>query len=262
METSVKEKQATMRHRDIHSFGDPERVAEAAARRFVDTAQRAIKKANRFTVVLAGGSTPRLLYELLTREPFREQVDWPRVLFLFGDERSVPPDDDRSNYGMARETLLDPLSIAPHQVFRMKGEQTPREAAARYEVRLGDLFIGYETREFDLVLLGLGADGHTASLFPGSEALAEREKWVAAHHLESRDEWRLTLTVPALCSGRGVLFLVTGEEKAQAVAEAFGGLPHDPPHPAEAIVPAHGRREILVDRPAASRLPQTEGEPA
>ena len=171
----------------------------------------------------------------------------------------MAPDDEQSNYSMAKQTLFDPLEIPEHQVFRMKGEQAPAEAASRYAVRIGDAFLGREARQFDLVLLGVGRDGHTASLFPGTEALEEGERWVVANHVPRLDQWRVTLTYPALCSARHVVFLATGEEKAAIVAEAFGGLAHEPPHPCERVVPHSGRREILVDMPAAARLPQ--GEP-
>jgi 6-phosphogluconolactonase len=142
----------------------------------------------------------------------------------------------------------------------MKGEQTPVDAARRYEVRLGDLFLYRPKRHFDLVLLGIGADGHTASLFPGTAALEETERWVAANEVPRLGEWRITLTLPALRSARRLLFLAVGEEKARIVAEAFGGVEHDPPHPVELVQPRFARREVLVDQVAASRIPQEETE--
>lgn len=247
---------------EIHSYNDADALAVAAAKRFVDTAKRAVARSGRFIVVLSGGSTPRGLYGLLTTDAFRGQIDWPKAVFLFSDERCVPPDHERSNYRMARETLFDPLEIAPHQVVRMKGEQAPAEAASRYAVRINDVFLGREERQFDLVLLGVGADGHTASLFPGTPALEETERWVVAHEVPQVGEWRLTLTYPALCSTRRVLFLALGEKKAEIVASAFGGVPHEPPYPCERVVPHSGPRRILLDRAAASKLPQPEPEPS
>ena len=241
----------------IQRFKDPQALAQAAAQRWVETALRAVQKLDHFVVVLAGGSTPRLLYQRLTEAPFRERAPWARTLFVFGDERCVPPDHESSNYRMARETLFEPLAIPEQRVLRMKGEDKPQDAARRYEVRLADLFLVRPRRSFDLVLLGLGTDGHTASLFPGTAALGETERWVAANHVPRLDAWRLTLTLPALNSAGRVMFLATGAEKARVVAEAFGGVPHPEPHPCERVAPPGARREVLVDREAAALLPVT-----
>jgi 6-phosphogluconolactonase len=237
---------------------DVEAVAEAAAKRFQDVAKRAVQKSERFIVALAGGSTPRALYNRLTEPPFRDDVPWKKTYFVFGDERCVGPDDEASNYRMAHETLFEPLEIPDHRVMRLKGEQNPADAARRYCVRLNDLFLGLPKRHFDLVLLGLGTDGHTASLFPGTTALEETEAWVAANQVPQLDEWRLTMTFPALNSARRVMFLATGEQKAKIVAEAFGGLPHPEPYPCERVAPLHARRELLIDQDAASLLPKDE----
>jgi len=242
----------------VHRYKDGEAVAKAAARRFLDSARRAVEKNDRFTVVLAGGSTPRRLYSLLTEPPYRDRVPWQETFFAFGDERCVPPDDEASNYRMAKECLLDPLEIPDHRVLRMKGERPPEKAAELYEVRLGDLFLGRSKRRFDLVLLGIGDDGHTASLFPGTAALEEQERWVAANHVAKLDAWRLTLTLKALNSARRVIFLATGEEKARVIAEAFGGVDHEPPHPCERVAPLHARREVLLDHEAASLIPHDD----
>ena len=243
----------------LFQYRDAEALAEAAAKRFLDAAKRAVAKSDRFLVVLAGGSTPKALYRRLTEPPYRDGVPWQRTYFAFGDERCVPPDHAESNYRMARESLLDPLEIPDHRVLRMKGEQVPTEAAQRYEVRLGDLFLNRASRRFDLVLLGIGTDGHTASLFPGTAALDEQERWVVANEVPQLGAWRLTLTFKALNSARRVIFLATGEEKSKVVAEAFGGLEHPDPHPCERVTPYHARREVLVDRAAASMLPREEG---
>ena len=243
----------------LHHFKDAEAIADAAARRVLESAKRAVEKHDRFIVVLAGGSTPRALYRRLTAAPYREKMPWSRSYFVFGDERCVPPDHEESNYRMVSECLLDPLEIPAHQVLRMKGEQVPVEAARRYEVRLGDLFLHPTKRHFDLVLLGVGTDGHTASLFPGTAALEEQERWVVANEVPALGAWRLTLTFKALNTARRVIFLATGADKAQVVAEAFGGLPHDTPYPCERVVPLHARREVLLDHAAASAVPH--GDP-
>jgi 6-phosphogluconolactonase len=242
----------------LFRYQTPEALAKAAAKRVLDSAQRAVDKFDHFVMVLAGGSTPRLLYSLLTEPPYRDGVPWDRTFFVFGDERCVPPDDEASNYRMARETLFEPLEIPELRVLRMKGEQVPKEAAGRYLQRLDDLFLLRKSRRFDLVLLGIGADGHTASLYPGTEALEEQEKWVVANQVPRLDAWRLTLTFPALNAAQRVIFMASGEEKAQVIAEAFGGVEHPQPHPCERVAPLHARREVLVDHAAASKMPQEE----
>ena len=236
-------------------FDDHDALADAAAKRFLDSAERAVAKDGQFIVVLAGGSTPRGMYRRLTESPYRERVPWDRTFFVFGDERCVAPDHEDSNYRMVRETLFDPLEIPALRVLRMKGEQKPEEAARRYEVRLGDLFLVRGKPRFDMVILGIGADGHTASLFPGTAALEETSRWVVANHVPQLDATRLTLTLGALNATGRVLFLATGEDKAQTVAEAFGGLPHEEPHPCERVTPRHGRRDVFIDHPAAARIP-------
>jgi len=242
----------------IHRYKDSETLADAAAKIFLDSARTAVEKTDRFVVVLAGGSTPRGLYRRLTEPPYRASVPWDKTCFVFGDERCVSPDDEQSNYRMARETLFDPLEIPQQHVVRMKGEQKPVEAALRYEVRLDDVFLCHPKKRFDLLLLGIGTDGHTASLFPGTAALEERQRWVVASHVPHLDAWRLTLTLPALNSAKHVMFLAEGEAKARVIAEAFAGVEHSDPYPCERVVPAHGRRDVLIDKAAASCIPHAK----
>jgi 6-phosphogluconolactonase len=214
--------------------------AEAAARA---TAERlAAAAAAGAQVALTGGSTPRRAYELAAQlEP-----DWGRASVWWGDERCVGPDDERSNYGLARDALLDRLERPP-AVHRIRGELEPEEAAAAYERELGDTAL-------DLVLLGLGPDGHTASLFPGAPALDERERRVVAAK-PGLEPWvdRVTLTIPALSSGKAVVFLVTGEEKAEAARRAFGEKPSRRA-PASLVRASEGTTEAVLDRAAAKLL--------
>jgi 6-phosphogluconolactonase len=234
---------------------DPAAVARAAAERFVETAREAATGRGRFTVVLSGGSTPRRLYSLLATPDFRDRVDWEKTIILFGDERCVGPEDAESNYRMARETLLDHVPLSPVHVHRMFGEAgDPTTAAWVYEAVLRGLFPDESFPLFDLVLLGIGTDGHTASLFPGTDALQERERWVAANHVPKLDAWRITMTAPALAAGRTILFLVTGQKKSRVFAEVFGDVPHEPPHPCESIVPVNGVLESIADRDAGGSL--------
>lgn len=231
---------------------DLDAVAAEAARQVATAAESAIRRSGQFTVALSGGRTPRDMHRHLLSEP----VAWDRTIILFGDERCVPPEHAESNYRMARETLLDRLATSPRQVLRMEGERPPAEGAARYEEAMRQVFPGTELPRIDLVILGMGADGHTASLFPGTAALSERKRWVAANHVPQLGAWRLTLTLPVLQSAAAILFLIAGQDKAPVLAEAFGGAPHPAPYPCELARPRNGVLTVLADRAAASRLPQ------
>ena len=233
---------------EIVVYKDAAALARGAADLIVDTARAA---AGAFTLVLAGGSTPRKTYEELARR--KGALDVQRTWFLFGDERCVPPDHERSNYRMAREALFDPLGVPPERVLRMEGEHDPQDAARRYEERLRANLPVHDPR-LDLVLLGIGPDGHTASLFPGTTALDEGERWVVSNWVPKFSEWRLTLTLPLLNRARHVAFLVSGADKATIVDEAFGGEPHDSPYPCERVRPEAGKLAVLLDAPAAARL--------
>jgi 6-phosphogluconolactonase len=201
-------------------------------------------------VALTGGSTPRLAYERLAAM----EVDWSGCTLWFGDERCVPPGDERSNFGMVRDSLLDRLPDPPPDVRRIAGELGPEEGAAAYERELRKAF-GEGIPRFDLVLLGLGPDGHCASLFPGDPALDERERLAVGVARSGLAPWvpRVTLTLPVLNAARQVVFLVTGTDKAAAAARAFADTP-DPRTPASLVAPAAGTLTVLIDRSAAERL--------
>jgi len=221
---------------EILVLDDEEAAAAACADRLVEAARAGLE------IALTGGSTPRRAYELAAH---REQ-DWSRAGAWWGDERCVPPDDDRSNYRMAREALLDRVSQPP-RVHRIRGELDPAEAAAEYERELGDT-------QLDLVLLGLGPDGHVASLFPSAPTLGERERRVVAAEA-SHEPYvpRVTLTLPVLCSGRSVLFLVTGEGKAEAARAAFVEDASERT-PGSLVRARDGSTVAILDRAAASSL--------
>jgi 6-phosphogluconolactonase len=234
-----------------------EALQEAAVDIFVSAAADAQRAGGLFNVVLSGGKTPEAVYSLLASAAlFRSKVDWPRVQFFWGDERHVPPDHPDSNYRMVRAALLDRVPIDPSRVWRIKGEYPDAsQAAAEYERDLGRAFAHREGQlpRFDLVLLGMGADGHTASLFPGTAALRERQRLAVANRVEALDTERITLTVTVLNNTSQVLFLVHGADKAGALKEVLEG-PDDPERlPAQLIQPVNGRLRWLVD-PAASHL--------
>lgn len=231
---------------EFYVVADPRSLAEVAAARVTALATRAVAQRGRFVWALAGGSTPKSTYELLAERQPHESPDWAKVEFFFGDERCVPPDQVESNYRMARETLLDHLDICSRRVHRIRGELAPPEAAASYEKEL-ERTLGEEGR-FDLVTLGLGADGHTASLFPGTSAVQENERQVVAVYVEKLDSWRVTLTLPVINRARHVLFLVSGPEKAQALARVRAGETL----PAGMVRPEAGTLTWLADQEAAA----------
>lgn len=232
---------------------DAPSLARLAAEEFVRSAAEAILRAERFAVALSGGSTPRALYRLLASTAYRERVDWPRVHFFWGDERCVPPDHPDSNFRMARESLLDHIQVPPQNVHRMAGELEPHAAAAAYETELRNYFSG-ELPRFDLLLLGLGEDGHTASLFPGTSALGEKQRLVAAPYVEKLDAHRLTLTLLALNAANYALFLVAGESKKNIVKEIFTSPDARRRYPAASIEPPNGLT-WLISEDAAAGLP-------
>jgi 6-phosphogluconolactonase len=238
---------------EIVVLPDSKALAETGAREFARAAIEAISERGKFRVALAGGSTPRAMYQRLTRVPYRSSVPWERVRFFWGDERCVPPDSERSNYRMARETLLEPLGIAPEHVFRMKGEEAPARAAREYERVLRREFRGRPAR-VDLIFLGLGPDGHLASLFPGTTALAEDRRLVAANSVARFSEWRLTLTYRAINAARRIVFLVSGVEKAAPLATILRKRRGWQSLPASRVAPRRGSLLWLVDKAAASKL--------
>ena len=233
---------------EIKVLPDPAAVAAEAAERVVRAADEAIVLAGRFSFVLAGGSTPKALYELLASGQYRDQIDWPHVEIYFGDERTVPPDHKDSNYGMASEAMLAKLPIPESRVYRMRGEIDPEEAAKEYGLLLKEKFGDGGP---DLVLLGMGDDGHTASLFPGTTALAETKHRAFANPVPKLNTTRLTMTAPFINRARKVLITVTDANKAQRLAEVLEG-PRDPERlPVQLIQPQSGRLTWLVDSAAA-----------
>ena len=237
---------------EILILPDPEAVAHEAARRFVALSRQAARSRGRFSVALSGGSTPGHLYRLLAGEPYRAQIPWKEVHLFWGDERCVPPGDPGSNYYLAHETLISRVPLPPGNIHRVRGELEPGSAVRAYARELEDYFCGPHAR-FDLVLLGLGQDGHTASLFPDSPALAETERLVAAATAvyQDRPAERVTLTLPAINSARQILFLVTGSAKAGVVQSIVESTAQR--LPAQRIQPTAGQLAWLLDA-AAARL--------
>ncbi len=235
----------------VEVFEGPDELARAAARDFVTRAEEAISERGRFAVALAGGSTPKATYEILARD-HASDVDWGNVHVFFGDERTVPSDHGDSNYLMARESLLD--HVPTGGVHRMRGELPPEEAAASYEDDLREFFGHDGLPRFDLILCGIGGDGHTLSLFPETQALGVADRLVVANPVSKLETTRLTLTVPVANASRAVTFLVSGEDKAGALREILEGDADPRSYPAKLVRPEDGDLTWMVDQAAASAL--------
>lgn len=236
---------------DLRVYADLADMSRRAAETVVDTINDAIQAVGTCSIVLAGGNTPRTLYRLLASE-FRPQIPWANVQVFWGDERYVPPEDSRSNYRMAREALLDHVPCPPANIHPMPTHFPSADAAAReYERTLRNRFVE-EWPRFDMVLLGLGDDGHTASLFPGSLALAERTRWVVAAQAPVEPRVRLTLTLPALTRARAVFVVVAGATKAEALQHVLEGAGDLIKYPAAGVRLAKGSVIWWADREAAA----------
>lgn len=228
---------------------DREELSRAAAADLAQIAEAAVASQGRFALALSGGKTPRRLYEILYTE-YREKIDWGRTHLFFGDERYVAQDDPMSNYRMARESLIVPLGIPESNVHPMPTYlDDPDEAAHVYEKTLRSHF-GDEAPAFDLVLLGIGLQGHTASLFPGSPALEEKERWVVAVEVSARPPLRLTLTLPAINAGKRVFFLVSGKGKQPIVAKLRDLGPEESRDYPAALVRPQGPVTLYLDQAA------------
>ncbi len=234
-------------------FPDAQALSAEGADRFVRLAAEAIAARGRFDVALSGGSTPRTMHRLLAQPPRRDAVDWSRVHLWWGDDRHVPPDDDQSNYRMARETLIEQVPIPPGNVHRMETELPAEECAARYEALLREHLAG-TWPVLDLIYLGMGPDGHTASLFPETAALNETRRWVVANWVPKLETWRITLSPPALNAARHVVFLIAGPDKAAALSAVLQGPRDTHRYPAQMIHPPHGTLTYLLDQAAAAGL--------
>ena len=236
-----------------------------AACLFAEAAQASVKRKGFFTVALSGGRTPSGLYALLGEDPsLKEAVPWEQIRFFWSDERCVPPDHADNNYRMASEAMLSKVPVPPSNIFRIRGEDTdPSAAAAEYEETTRNALCPdmLDAPSFDLILLGMGTDGHTASLFPGSETLSEQGRLVVAAWVERLKTCRITFTLPLINAARHVIFLVSGDDKAEALQKVLEAPPDVEPLPAALVRPVHGKLTWVVDRAAArllkSGVPQT-----
>ncbi|HMI88522.1 MAG TPA: 6-phosphogluconolactonase [Polyangiaceae bacterium] len=243
-------------------MSDTKALYLAAAEQVCRIGELAIETTGRFSLVLSGGTTPRPLYELLAAPPFSSSLDWNKVEFFWGDERVVAPDDKTSNFRMAREAMLDKLKIPAAHIHRIRAEGSDLEAAARsYEEEIERVLgqvagVGRRPPHFNLFLLGMGPDGHTASIFPGTEALEETERWVIPVDVPSLGVKRITMTPPLINSAHFIIFMVTGGSKADVVADVLQGPRDTRRCPAQLIHPLTGEVIWFADRDASAKLIQ------
>jgi 6-phosphogluconolactonase len=239
-------------------------LARRTAQHFVEIAEQAVSARGRVRIAISGGSTPRAAFQLLAdpAKPWLKRMPWDRLELFWVDERTVPPDHPESNYGMTRQAMLHHVPLKPEQIHRMEGELEPEVAAARYESLLRNTFRleGAETPRFDLVQLGMGDDGHTASLFPHTAAIHEMGRLVTANQVPQKDTWRITLTWPVINQGSSVFFLIAGKNKAELVKEVFTGKRDPERLPSQLIWPSSGILTLILDRDAAALLPATDGQ--
>jgi 6-phosphogluconolactonase len=240
-------------------YDGAEALGRAAAEHFLEATQSAVAANGVARVAISGGSTPKRAFELMANpaEKFAAAMPWTRMELYWVDERMVPPDDKDSNYRMTREALLDRVPLKPERIFRIEGELDPEQAAARYETSIRNhlRLEGAEGPRFDLLALGMGDDGHTASLFPHTDAIHEMIRIAVANHVPQKETWRVTLTWPVINEARDVFFLIAGKDKAQPVHDVLLGKYQPEALPSQLIRPRSGKLLMLLDREAANLLP-------
>ncbi|HXB06187.1 MAG TPA: 6-phosphogluconolactonase [Puia sp.] len=237
---------------ELHVFKDGEALSIAAAKFVADHIAATLKTKSRYTIALSGGSTPKRLHQLLAQPPYKEQIDWSKLHIFWGDERAVPFEDSRNNAKMAYDTLLDLVPVPAGQIHVMRTDIPPEQSAAEYEKILHRYFDNTAT-SFDLVLLGMGDDGHTLSLFPGQPVIHEEKRWATAFFLQAQDMYRITLTQTIVNRSACVVFLTTGSAKAHALREVLKGAYNPDLYPSQVIKPM-GELHWFVDEAAAAGL--------
>ena len=234
----------------IKVYPDPEALSEEAARLFVAAARSSVQARGRFVAALSGGSSPRQTYERLASAPFKTQVPWQQTYLFWGDERFVPPDSPQNNARTARAALLDHVPIPSGHLFPVPTGGSPESAAGRYASTLASFFED-DLPRFDLIFLGLGTNGHTASLFPGTDVLEEQSRWVAPVYLEGQDQYRITLTLPVINNAENIVFLAYGSSKAHVLQQVLEGAYRPEELPAQLVHPSEGNLFWLIDDEAA-----------
>ena len=239
----------------LHIQKDPAAVTAALAEWITRTIETTLQKQDRFNLVLTGGNSPKALYDMLAASPYKERIAWNKLHIFWGDERAVPFSDDRNNAKMTYAHLLSKVPVISAQVHVMRTDTEPEKAALEYEKILRQYF-GEGGKSFDLVLSGMGDDGHTLSLFPGTEVIHEKEAWVKAFYLTTQQMYRITLTAPVVNRASFIVFLTFGSNKSKALYEVLEGEPDADLYPSQIIKPNSGELHWFVDEAAATLLKQ------
>ncbi len=241
-------------------YANPDALARAAAQHFAERVHQALEKRGRARVAISGGSTPKETFALLAdpNEFYGKDLPWDKVELFWVDERTVGPDDPDSNYRMTREQLLSKVALRPEHIHRIEGELDPEEAASKYESAIRQAFRleDAELPRFDVVWLGMGDDGHTASLFPHTEGVHELGRIAFANHVPQKNTWRITLSAPVINEALEVVFLIGGQDKAAPLERVLYGEPDPDETPAQLILPKNGSLLLLLDEKAATKLPK------
>ena len=241
---------------NIEIYRDGDHLARELAEWITGLIQETLSRKESFSFVLSGGSTPKKLYHLLASSPYRERIDWKKMYIFWGDERVVPLEDERNNARMAFDSLLDQVDIPKEQIYIMDTTLSPDAAAMQYEEILNEYFgtdvLPFKT--FDLVLLGMGGDGHTLSLFPGTPVIHEEKPWVVGYYLKAQDMSRITLTKKIVNHSNHIVFMVSGKDKSHALKEVIEGERNPDLYPSQVIIPTQGELHFFIDESAASEL--------
>ncbi|MBS1655821.1 MAG: 6-phosphogluconolactonase [Bacteroidetes bacterium] len=237
---------------EINVSKNLDELSKTVADWMVNYIQQTLKQQDGFTIALSGGNTPKKLHLLLSSDRYKDKIDWSRMHIFWGDERYVPYTDDRNNAKMAFDTLLNKVSVPPSQIYRIQTDISPAESALAYERILHQYFP--KDKSFDLVLLGIGDNAHTLSLFPGYDTVHEKEKWVISVFLKEQDMYRITLTAPVVNSAASIIFLVSGTDKAEAIHHITGNEFNPDKYPAQIIKPVNGKLYYFLDEAAAKGL--------
>lgn len=238
---------------ELHKFKDAEALSEAVAGWITDVIADTLQQHPRFTIALSGGSTPERLHKLLAAPPYKDRIDWSKLHIFWGDERAVPFEDNRNNAKMAYDTLLNFVPVPAAQIHVMRTDISPEQSAIEYEKILHQYF-GETGPSFDLVLLGMGDDGHTLSLFPGTAVVHEEKVWATSFFLQAQDMYRITITRPIVNRAARIAFLTTGAKKAHALKEVLKGEYNPDLYPSQTIMPQAGELHWFVDEAAAADL--------
>lgn len=241
----------------FHIHQKESKIFKGVADLFLLKSREAVRDKNEFVVSLSGGSTPEMLFRRLAESPYDQHIPWEKIHVFWGDERCVPWDHKESNYGLARNLLLKHVPVPKENIYPIRGDLKPEAAANKYEEKLKDFF-GKQPPIFDLVLLGLGEDGHTASLFPYSSILKKKKRWVKEVYVEDKKSYRISMTAPLINQARLIVFMVKGANKAQALNEVINGKFRPKKYPAQLIQPEEGEIHWYLDEEAAKKLPKSQ----